>query len=193
MADRDEDGHAAAPDPGRAAAPGPTRGATPDPIHSGEELDPDESPKQRLDRELIELLNEVRVALPGAQVLFAFLLVLPFQTRFAELSRIQEDLYAGALMASAAAVALLIAPSSYHRINFRRPMKERMIRWANGLLIGGMALVAVGITLGVALVIDLVLGGVAAIVLAGGTAVWFAWFWFAVPLWRRHSFEANGD
>ncbi|MFN8518157.1 MAG: DUF6328 family protein [Chloroflexota bacterium] len=193
MADHDGGGRTTAPDPTRTTAPDPTRGTTPDPSHAGEELDPDESPKQRLDRELIELLNEVRVALPGAQVLFAFLLVLPFQNRFAELTRIQEDLYTGALMASAAAIALLIAPSSYHRLNFRRPMKERMIRWANGLLIGGMALVAVGITLGVALVIDLVLGDAAAIVLAGGTAVWFAGFWFAVPLWRRHSFEANGE
>lgn len=163
-----------------------------DPQHPGEELDPDESPKQRLDRELIELLNEVRVALPGAQVLFAFLLVLPFQNRFMDLTPLQKDLYAGALMASAAAIALLIAPSSYHRFNFRRPMKERMIRWANALLLIGMALIAVGVTLAVALVIDLALGDVAAIVLAGGTALWFAWFWFAVPWLRRRSFE-EGD
>jgi hypothetical protein len=169
------------------------RGAPADPQHRGEELDPDESPKQRLDRELIELLNEVRVALPGAQVLFAFLLVLPFQDRFSDLTGLQKDLYAGALMTSAAAIALLIAPSSYHRLNFRRPMKERMIRWANGLLIGGMALAAVGITLAVALVIDLAMGDVAAMLLAGGTAVWFGWFWFLVPLLRRRAFESNGD
>lgn len=156
-----------------------------------EGLDPDETPKQRLDRELIELLNEVRVALPGAQVLFAFLLVLPFQNRFTELTQLQKDLYAGALMASAAAIALLIAPSSYHRINFRRPMKEGMIRWANGLLIGGMALAIVGITLSVALVIDIALGDAAAIVLGGGTAAWFVWFWFVIPLWRRRSFEGD--
>ncbi len=165
---------------------------TPDERHPGEELDPAESPKQRLDRELIELLNEVRVALPGAQVLFAFLLVLPFQATFAELTELQRDLYAGALMTSAAAIALLIAPSSYHRLNFRRPMKEGMIRWANGLLIGGMALIAVGVTLAVALVIDIVLGDVPALVLAGGTGLWFTWFWFVVPLWRRRSFE-EGD
>jgi hypothetical protein len=165
----------------------PTR----DPRHPGEELDPDESPKQRVDRELIELLNEVRVALPGAQVLFAFLLVLPFQDRFGDLTALQKDLYAGALMTSAAAIALLIAPSSYHRLNFRRPMKERMIRWANQLLIVGMALMAVGVTLSVALVIDLALGDVAALILGGGTAVWFAWFWFAVPWLRRRSFEAG--
>jgi hypothetical protein len=167
------------------------RESEPDPGHPGEELDPDETPKQRLDRELIELLNEVRVALPGAQVLFAFLLVLPFQARFADLTDLQTDLYAGALMASAAAMALLIAPSSYHRINFRRPMKQGMIRWANGLLIGGMALMAIGVTLAVALVIDIALGDVAAVVLSSATAVWFAWFWFVIPLWRRRG--TNGD
>jgi hypothetical protein len=161
----------------------------PDPGHPGEELDPDETHKQRLDRELIELLNEVRVALPGAQVLFAFLLVLPFQGRFSELSGLQKDLYAGALMTSAAAIALLIAPSSYHRINFRRPMKEGMIRWANSLLIVGMALAAVGVTLAVALVIDVALGDLPALILAGGTAAWFTWFWFVVPLLRRRQFE----
>ncbi len=166
--------------------------AAPDQAHPGEERDPDESPKQRLDRELIELLNEVRVALPGAQVLFAFLLVLPFQGRFTELTELQTNLYAGALMASAAAIALLIAPSSYHRINFRRPMKEGMIRWANSLLIAGMALAAVGVTLAVALVIDVALGDLPALILAGGTAVWFTWFWFVVPLWRRRQFE-GGD
>src|SRR6187551_1024681 len=166
-------------------------GVSADPDHPGEELDPDETPKQRLDRELIELLNEVRVALPGAQVLFAFLLVLPFQNRFTDLTQLRKDLYAGALMASAAAIALLIAPSSYHRINFRRPMKESMIRWANALLIGGLALAALGVTLAVALVIDVALGDVAAIILALATALWFSWFWFVVPLWRRRAFEGG--
>jgi hypothetical protein len=158
-----------------------------------EELDPSESPKARLDRELIELLNEVRVALPGAQVLFAFLLVLPFQSTFAQLGEIQRDLYAGALLSSAAAVALLIAPSSYHRINFRRPMKEGMIRWANGLLIVGMGFIVLGITLSVALVLDMVLGAMPAAGLALLTGAWFSWFWFAVPLLRRRRFEQPGD
>ena len=158
-----------------------------------EELDPGESPKARLDRELIELLNEVRVALPGAQVLFAFLLVLPFQSSFAQLGDIQRDLYVGALLSSAAAVALLIAPSSYHRINFRRPMKEGMIRWANGLLIAGMGFIVLGITLSVALVLDLVLGALPAVGLALLTGAWFAWFWFGVPFLRRRRFEQPGD
>jgi hypothetical protein len=158
-------------------------------VHPGEELDPGESPKQRLDRELIELLNEDRVALPGAQVLFAFLLVLPFQPAFQQMTALQKDIYAGALLSSAAAIALLIAPTSYHRINFRRPMKEAMIRWANGLLVAGLGFVVLGITLSVALVLDLALGALPAILLSLLTGAWFVWFWFAVPLLRRRRFE----
>jgi hypothetical protein len=170
--------------PGTSGAPEP-----PPVVYAGEELDPGESPKARLDRELIELLNEERVALPGAQVLFAFLIVLPFQSTFGQLTSLQRDIYAGALLSSAAAIALLLAPSSYHRINFRRPMKEAMIRWANSLLIAGMGFVVLGITLSVSLVLDLVLGLVPAIVLSLLTAGWFLWFWFGVPLLRRHQFE----
>jgi Family of unknown function (DUF6328) len=170
--------------------PGTTGASEPVPtVRPGEELDPSESPKQRLDRELIELLNEVRVALPGAQVLFAFLLVLPFQAAFHQLTDIQRGIYAGALLSSAAAIALLIAPSSYHRINFRRPMKEAMIRWANGLLIAGMGFIALGITLSVALVLDVVLGALPAILLSLLTGAWFVGFWFGVPLLRRRRFE----
>ena len=162
--------------------------ARPDPGQE-ESLDPQETPKERLDRELIELLNEVRVALPGAQVLFAFLLILPFQEAFHQLGELQKDVYAGALLSSAAAIALLIAPSSYHRINFRRPMKEGMIRWANGMTVAAMGFIIVGITLSVALVLDVALGGPVAILLSVLTGAWFAWFWFGVPLLRRQGFE----
>ncbi len=115
--------------------------------------------------------------------------MLPFQSAFAQLTALQKDIYAGALLSSAAAIALLIAPSSYHRINFRRPMKEAMIRWANGLLIAGMGFVALGITLSVALVLDVVLGVLPAIVLSLLTGAWFVWFWFGAPLLRRRRFE----
>jgi hypothetical protein len=147
--------------------------------------EPGESHAERLDRELIELLNEVRVALPGAQVLFAFLLILPFQSTFAALDGIRRDVYAGALLCTAAAIALIIAPSSYHRINFRRQMKESMLHWSNRVLIAGMALSATGIVLSVLLVLDLALGQPAALLLAAATAAWFAWFWFVVPMLRR--------
>jgi hypothetical protein len=153
---------------------------------------PEESPRARVNRELIELLNEVRVALPGAQILFAFLLVLPFQARFAAINDLQRGVYTGALLSSAAAIALLIAPSSYHRLNFRRPVKERMLHWANRLLIAGMALTLVGTTLAVLLTLDFVFGDpLLSLVAALGTGAWFGWFWFALPLFRRRHFEGD--
>jgi hypothetical protein len=154
----------------------------------------EEDPKKRLDRELIELLNEARLALPGVQVLFAFLLVLPFQSRFDELQRSQRDVYVLALLSSAAAVALIIAPSSYHRLNFRRRVKERMLFLSNRLLIAGLALTVVAMGLAVALVVDVTLGwpmaGIAAIV----TVAWCGWFWFVMPIlaWREGT-DVDGD
>ncbi len=148
---------------------------------------PDESEKERRDRELIELLNEVRVALPGVQVLFAFLLVLPFQGAFSELDDLQRDVYVAALLTSAAAVALLITPSSYHRINFRRPIKERMLFLTNRLLLWGLVLTIVGMTLAVSLVVDVALGPGVAILAAAGVALWFSWWWFAIPLLARRA------
>ena len=134
---------------------------------------------------MIELLNEVRVALPGVQVLFAFLLVLPFQGSFADLSELQRDVYVGALLASAAAVALLITPSSFHRINFRRPVKERMLFLSNRLLLWGLLLTVVGMALAIGLVVDVVLGGAAGLFAGLAAAAWFGWWWFAVPLLAR--------
>ena len=109
------------------------------------ELKPEEGDKERIDRELIELLNELRVALPGVQILFAFLLVLPFQQGWSEISDVERHVYFGALVASAVASALLIAPSLYHRLNFRRRNKERMLFDANRMVILGSAFVALGI------------------------------------------------
>jgi hypothetical protein len=152
---------------------------------------PDESAAERVNRELIELLNEVRVALPGAQVLFAFLLVLPFQQGFEKLGDLQRDVYSGALVATAAAIALIIAPSSYHRINFRRRTKEQMLFWSNRMLIAGLVLSVVGIVLSIALVLDVAVGEPAALIVAAGVALWFSWFWFALPLIRRRESSAN--
>src|SRR5438445_13719808 len=94
---------------------------------------PQEGEKQRVDRELIELLNELRVALPGVQVLFAFLLIVPFSQGFAKVSSAQRAVFFAAFLCTAIATALLIAPSSYHRIHFRRHDKERMLITSNRL------------------------------------------------------------
>ena len=145
----------------------------------------DEDPKARVNRELIELLNELRVALPGVQVLFAFLLVLPFQQGFAEISDADRGVYTTALIASALAAALLIAPSMYHRLNFRRQVKEQMIFDSNKLLVAGMVLTAVGVACSIFLVVDVVYGETSAIVATAAVAVVYALVWLALPLARR--------
>ena len=145
----------------------------------------DESEKERVDRELIELLNGLRVALPGVQVLFAFLLVLPFQQPFAETSAEDQAVYTLAILSSALAAALLIAPSMYHRLNFRQGNKEQMLFDSNRLMIAGSLLTAVGVACAIYLVVDVVHGGTAAVVATFGTLAVYAALWLRLPLARR--------
>ena len=100
--------------------------------------DGDESRSEKVNRELIELINELRVALVGVQVLFAFLLAVPFAQGFADVTNLQKALFFVVLCSTAIASALLVAPSAYHRINFRSKDKEQMLRTSNGLMIGGL-------------------------------------------------------
>ena len=145
----------------------------------------DEDDKDRVDRELIELLNEIRVALPGVQVLFAFLLILPFQPTFAETTGEDKAVYAVALLASALAAGMLITPSMYHRLNFRRGRKEQMLFDSNKLLIMGTLLTGVGVACAAYLVVDVVYGAVAAVVATVAVLVVYALMWIALPLLRR--------
>jgi hypothetical protein len=145
----------------------------------------DEDRKERVNRELIEQLNELRVALPGVQVLFAFLLILPFQQGFAEISDSDRLLFITALLASALAAALLIAPSMYHRLNFRRKVKEQMLFDTNKLMVAGIGLTGVGVVCAVFLVVDVVYGPTAAILATGATAVVYSLVWIVLPLLRR--------
>src|SRR5918997_794976 len=117
-----------------------------------------ETEEERLDRNLGELLGELRVALPGVQVLFAFLLVVPFNARFTELGPGQERLYLATLLLAGLASALLIAPTAYHRITFRLQDKARLVVAANRLAIAGLAFLALSMTLAIALVTDVVFG-----------------------------------
>ena len=141
--------------------------------------------KERIDRELIELLNELRVALPGVQVLFAFLLILPFQQAFDEINDLERVLFFTALLASAGAAAMLIAPSIYHRLNFRRRNKERMLKDANVLLLAGSALTAVGIACSIFLVADVVFGNTVALWATVGIVLVYLALWAVLPLARR--------
>ena len=144
---------------------------------------PGESPKERVDRELSELLEEIRVALPGVEILFGFLILLPFEFSD-DLTGFERFLYLGAFLSVSAALALLVAPTTYHRIRFRDMNKERFLLTANRLVIVGMVLVAIGIGLTVYLVVETLLGGVVAGVIAALNAAWFTWFWFGLPLVR---------
>ena len=143
-----------------------------------------EDEKSRLDRELIELLNELRVALPGVQVLFAFLLTLPFTQRFEQISGTERFVYFAALLATTVATALMISPSAFHRLRFRSHDKEALIRTANRLMIVGLGALALAIVCSVFVIADLLYGPTVGVVTAAGTAVVFSWFWYGLPLLR---------
>ena len=138
-----------------------------------------------LDRELIELLNELRVVLPGVQVLFAFLLAVPFATGWENVTDAQTWAYMVALVATAVGSILLIAPSAYHRLRWREGDKEQMLRTSNRLAIAGTVCLAVGMTAALFLVTDIVFHWAFTIVLTTLIAVLFAWFWYGLPLSRR--------
>jgi archaellum biogenesis protein FlaJ (TadC family) len=145
----------------------------------------DEDRHERVNRELIEMLNELRVALPGVQILFAFMLVLPFSRGFPQVTSTERWVYLAALLAAALGAALLIAPSSYHRLRFRQRDKEHMLFAANRMAIAGMALVAVAMALVVWLITDVIFGTLAASITGVFVGGWFAWFWYGLPLTRR--------
>ena len=144
-----------------------------------------ESDDERLDRELIELLNELRVALPGVQVLFAFLLTLPFTNRFERLSGADRAIYFVALLLSVVASGFLIAPSAHHRLRFRERAKEQLIQWGNRMAILGLVSLAAAIAAGVSVVADVLYGDVVRIPVTLAVLAWLAVIWFALQ--RRYS------
>jgi hypothetical protein len=145
----------------------------------------DESKEERLDRELIELLNELRVALPGVQVLFAFLLGVPFTQRFGQVSDLQKDVYFLTFLFAAISTGLLIAPSAYHRLEWRRGDKEHLLVVSNRLAIGGTVFLALAISGAVFVVTDMLFDAPSAAIVAALTAAFFGWFWYGLPLLRR--------
>jgi hypothetical protein len=135
-------------------------------------------------RELIELLYEFRVALPGVPVLFAFLLVVPFSQRFSVVTPLQIRVYFAVLLCTAVAAVLLIAPSTHHRLLWCQYTKEETLAAANWLSIGGMVFLVLAMTGAIFLITDVLFGGVAAAVATTALAVAFAWFWYGEPLLR---------
>jgi Family of unknown function (DUF6328) len=145
----------------------------------------EESEAERLDRNLIELLNELRVALPGVQVLFAFLLTVPFTQRFATLTTGQEKVYYGTLVATAISALLLIAPSAHHRINFRQQDKHYIVFLANRLTIAGLAFLALAMSGVMWLITDVLYGSTATTIAVTIPVLAFALLWYVIPLVRR--------
>src|ERR1700742_2138250 len=144
----------------------------------------DETEKERLDRNLEEFLGELRVALPGVQVLFAFLLVVPFQQRFADVTSFQETTYTVTLLLAAAASICLIAPTVHHRIEFRRQDKRRIMIVANRLGLAGLAFLAVAMTGAIMLIVDFLYGHTTTTIVAACVGLSFAILWFLVPIRR---------
>jgi hypothetical protein len=146
---------------------------------------PGESEKERVDRELIELLNELRIVLPGVQVLFAFLLTVPFSNGFSRMTNLQRHVYFAAFIAATIATILLIAPSTYHRIMFRRGDKEDILWTSNHLAIAGTAFLATAMSAVVFVITDILFHAVAASITAALAAAGFVGTWYGLPLYRR--------
>ena len=144
----------------------------------------DETEQERTDRNLQEMLGELRVALPGVQVLFAFLLVVPFNQRFGEVTDFQKTLYLITLLFTTASTMCLIAPTVHHRIEFRRQHKEQIVSTGNRIVILGLALLAIAMTGAVTLVTDFLYGTTTTAIAVGCVALSFFGLWFVVPLRR---------
>jgi len=146
------------------------------------EMERDESPKQRVNRELAEMLQELRVALPGVQVLFAFLLAIPFQQRFERINATDRRVYFAAVLLAAVSTALLIAPSAHHRVRFRDDVKEQILKWATRFTIAGLATLALSIAATLYLITDVLYGSPTASIVAAVSGASVIAFWLVLPI-----------
>jgi hypothetical protein len=144
----------------------------------------EETESERLDRNLQEMLGELRVALPGVQVLFAFLLVVPFNQRFADVTQFQKTVFFATLLCTAASTICLIAPTTHHRLEFRQQNKEQIVQTGNRIVVLGLLLLAVAMTGAVLFVTDFLYASTTTIVVAAGTGAAFLLLWYAIPLRR---------
>jgi len=146
---------------------------------------PDETQAERDDRNLAELLQELRVAGLGIQVIFGFMLGLPFTSKFSELGPGQRTLYIVTLLLAAVATALLVGPVAYHRLVFRRHLKRHLIGAANVMAILGLAAVALTVSGAVLLVVSYVAHGAPTVIIGVFVVCVFAGLWFVYPLTRH--------
>ncbi|MFC8847343.1 MULTISPECIES: DUF6328 family protein [unclassified Micromonospora] len=152
-----------------------------------------ETERQRWQRNFADLLQELRVAQTGVQILFAFLLTLPFSNGFTRTSDFQKDVYIVALLSAAAATAMIISPVAFHRALFRQGRKPELVRFAHRMASGGLAFMLVSMVSAVLLITDFVLDRGIAFVLTAVTAGWFLTFWVFLPFARRNWGEDDID
>ncbi|MFF5082351.1 DUF6328 family protein [Actinoplanes sp. NPDC000266] len=152
-----------------------------------------ESEKQRWDRNFADLLQELRVAQTGIQILFAFLLTLPFSNGFPKVTQFQKDTYVVALLAAAGATAMIIAPVAFHRALFRQGRKPELVRYAHRMATGGLAFLLVSMAASVLLVTDFILDRPIAFVFSALTALFFLTFWAGIPWLRRNWIDEDPE
>jgi hypothetical protein len=140
--------------------------------------------ERKRDRQMIELLNELRVALPGVQILFAFLLTVPFSVRFDKLTTFQRDVYYVTLMATALSTACLIAPSAAHRLRFHKGERAWLVESSNRLMIVGLCFLALALAGSVLLITDVMFDGARVWIYAGAVSLLIVGLWFLRPLAR---------
>ncbi|HMN98200.1 MAG TPA: DUF6328 family protein [Miltoncostaeaceae bacterium] len=145
----------------------------------------DESEAERLDRQLAELLQELRVVLPGVQVLFAFLLTVPFSARFGELTDTQRSVYVTVLLSTALATVLLMAPTAFHRLRFRQHRKAQIVEVSHRLVIAGLGVLALSVSTAVFLVTDVVYGRAGGLAAGLSTLAVIVVLWWVMPLAGR--------
>ena len=140
---------------------------------------------ERLDRNLGELLQELRVALPGVQVLFAFLLAVPFQQNFTEITSFEEKVYFATLLCTAISAALLISPTAYHRLTFHIQQKKELVLVSNRLAIAGLGFLALAMIGAIMLITDVLFGVVATVFFSAAALAMFVVLWGLLPLRQR--------
>ena len=141
-----------------------------------------ETSAQRLDRNFSELLQEVRVAQVGVQLLLTFLFAAAFTPRFADFSDLQQGTYIVALALSAASTALLMAPVSFHRMVFRRKLKRELVLVSNRMVFFGLMLLILALAAAILLVADVTMGMASAVVVTACVIGWFGLWWYVLPL-----------
>jgi small-conductance mechanosensitive channel len=152
-----------------------------------------ESKGERLDRELMELLQELRVVLPGVQVLLAFLLTAPFQQRFAELPGSLRNAFFASIAAATLATIFLIAPSAHHRLRWRAREKERLLRIGNQMALWGTVFLAAAIVLALYVVTNVLFTSELALLTAAAATVVFAALWYVLPLTGRSASSEEAE